>query len=176
MNIFPSNINIFPGIISQANRIKPIALSLSRFQCFFSDFSDFWFKMYFLLTRKCRIPPCNPHLAVPPFPSPTMGASFGNCREAHRTESGVKKGRCECSFSCCSCFCTLLSVCVCIFYARLRFCMQINQRRPVTCRIWALAEALARQRRGAGALGDGRNWRLKAGCSAQKHISHYLSH
>lgn len=113
------------------------------------------------------------HTALQPTPAtPSMGASFGNCRAAHRTESGVKKGRCECS----SCFCTLLRVCVrvcvCIFYARLRFCMQINQRRPVTCRIWALAEASARVRRG-GRFGDGRNWRLAA---VRKNISHTICH
>lgn len=122
--------------------------------------------MYFLLTRKCRIAPCSPHL-----PLPQWALHLATAAQRIELKVASKRGVANAVLVfvlCWECVCE----CVCIFYARLRFCMQINQRRPVTCRIWALAEASARVRRG-GRFGDGRNRRLAA---VRKNISHTICH
>lgn len=160
MKIFPSNINIFPGIIIYLFILFIFQFFISRISLIF----DLKCIFYWLANVAYRPAAHTCH---------SLNGRF--IWQLPRSASNWKwrqKGALRMQFL----FLYFAErVCVCIFYARLRFCMQINQRRPVTCRIWALAEASARVRRG-GRFGDGRNWRLKAGCSAQKHISHYLSH
>lgn len=75
---------------------------------------------------------------LPPFHAPSLNRRFIWQLELKvASKRGVANAVSRVIFVVCARVCVnvCMGVCVCIFYARLRFRMQINQRRPVTCRI-----------------------------------------
>lgn len=152
----------------------------SRFECFFMDFSDFWFKMYFLLTHKCRIPRYDPYLASyhPSTPLPQWALHL-----ATRTESGVKKGRCECSFSCyfccvCESVCECVYGCVCVYFLCTSALSYANKSAtPRHMSHLSVGRGVGQGARGPSRgrfeMGVTEGWRLAA---VRKNISHTICH